>query len=102
MNADIVNKLVQEVHDLLDASSVGLYEFMWILNTPGQHLTVRQREAHARQALDRLLAEPGVKLVKLRWPDSQVIDTADPGALPPDAWADPGEDGLYLAVDRTE
>jgi hypothetical protein len=101
MNSETVDWLVQEVQDLLDVSSVGLYEFMWMLNTPDQQLTIDERKAMARRALERLLSEPGVELTWMRWPEWEKRGEVTLDALPPDAWNDPGENGMYLAVDRT-
>jgi hypothetical protein len=69
VNSDTVDWLVQEIRDLLDVSSVGLHEFMWMLNAPDQQLSMGERKAHARQALERLMAEPGVELTWMRWPE---------------------------------
>jgi hypothetical protein len=102
MNTDTVNWLVQEVHDLLDVSSVGLYEFMWMLNTPDQSLSIDERKALARQALKRLLAEPGMELTWLRWPEWTSLGKVTFDELPEDPWGDPDENGMYLALNRAE
>ncbi len=101
MNADTVDWLVREVHDLLDVSSVGLYEFMWMLNTPDQELSSEERKALARRALERLLAEPGVELTRMRWPEWEAQGNLRLDELPDDPWQDPDEDGQYIALNRS-
>lgn len=100
MTDQIVDWLVQEVNDLLDASSVGLYEFMEFLNDPDQQLPADERRKVARQALERILSEDGVELQWMRWPDSGNLGTVSIADLPPDPWRGPDEDGRYLALDR--
>jgi hypothetical protein len=100
MMTESVEHLVQEVHDLLDVSSVGLYEFLEILNTPDQPLTIDERKSVARQALLRLLDEPGMELVWLRWPEFGPVARVTLDQLPDDPWAEPDAEGLYVAVDR--
>jgi len=100
MNTDTVSWLVQEVHDLLDVSTVGLYELMWMLNTPGQQLSIDERRAVARRAVEQLLAEPGIELTWLRWPDWTSLGKVSLEALPQDAWDDPNENGVYVALDK--
>jgi hypothetical protein len=102
MNTETVNWLVQEVTDLLDVSSVGLYEFMWMLNTPDQQLSIDERKYLARQALERLLAEPGIELNRMRWPDWKSLGKVTLDELPADPWGDPDENGMYLALNRVE
>jgi hypothetical protein len=102
MNTDTVNWLVQEIHDLLDVSSVGLYEFMWMLNTPNQKLSIEERKALAKQALERLMSEPGVELNWMRWPEWASLGKVTLDELPPDPWNDPDDNGMYLALNRAE
>ena len=102
MTTDTVSWLTQEVHDLLDAGSVGLYEFMWTLNTPDQPLSVDERRSVARQALQHLLDEPGVELAWLRWPDWTELRKITIDELPDDPWHDPDENGMYVALVRTD
>jgi hypothetical protein len=102
MNTDTVNWLVQEIHDLLDVSSVGLYEFMWMLNTPDQTLSIDERKTLARQALERLISEPGVELTWMRWPEWGSLGKVTLDELPPDPWKDPDDNGMYLALNRAE
>jgi hypothetical protein len=97
---DIVTGLVQEIHDLLDVSSVGLYEFLWQLNTPEQTLSLDERKHVARQALEILLQDPAVKIVRLRWPEGTPIEELSLDLLPMTAWNDPDEEGVYVGIDR--
>lgn len=94
-----VDWLVQEVHDLLDVSSVGLYEFIELLTDPSWPMPAERRVEVAGQALRRLLDEQGVELRWMRWPsfeDQGAVTLAD---LPTDPWGF-DEDGRYLAITR--
>ena len=102
MNEEAVTELVQETLDLLDAGEVGLYEFMWDLNTTHTELSIEERRAVARQALDQLLAEPDVELIWMKWPGSTAIRRASIEDVGADAWNDIGDDKLYLAIDRAQ
>ncbi|HEV7962530.1 MAG TPA: hypothetical protein VGP57_08340 [Actinoplanes sp.] len=95
-----VDWLVQEVNDLLDASSVGLYEFMELLNDPDQQLSAGERREVARRALERILSGGGVELHWMRWPESDNLGVVSPAELPADPWRGPDEDGRYLVLDR--
>jgi len=101
MTSDTVTRLVQEVQDLLDVSSVGLYEFLWILNTPDQQLSLDERKAVAWRALQRLMSEPGVALARMRWPQWENLGEVSLDGLPADPWNEPDENGIYLALNRT-
>ena len=102
MNVEKVDWLYQEVHDLLDVSSVGLYEFLDLLNTPGQTLSMDERKQLARRVLERLVREPGVQLKILRWPEWDSHGGMDIDDLSDTAWNGPDENGMYVAVDRAE
>ncbi|WP_162907969.1 hypothetical protein [Allorhizocola rhizosphaerae] len=88
--------------DLLDVSAVGLYEFMWLLNKPELQLGAEERESCARMALERLLADPRVRLVKLRWPQPDILEELTLNELPEPRWAEPAEDGTYFALHRAQ
>ncbi|HEV7965382.1 MAG TPA: hypothetical protein VGP57_22745 [Actinoplanes sp.] len=92
--------LVQEVNDLLDASSVGLYELMELLDDPDQQLSAGERREIARRALERILSGGGVALYRKRWPDSDNLGVVSLAELPADPWRGPDQDGQYLALDR--
>ena len=100
MTDPTVDWLVQEVNDLLDVSSVGLYEFLELLNDPDQELSVGERREVARRALERILSGGSVELHWMRWPDSDNLGVVLPAELPADPWRGPDEDGRYLALDR--
>lgn len=101
-NDETVHLLVQEIHDLLDVSTVGLYEFLWQLNTPDQTLSIEQRRQVARQALEVLLAEGDLTIVELRWPEAKPLRELSLNQLSESAWNDPDADGYYVGLDRAE
>lgn len=101
-NDETVHHLVQEIRDLLDVSTVGLYEFLWQLNAPGQTLSLEQRRQVARQALEILLAEGDLNLVELRWPEAKPLRKLSLNQLSESAWNDPDSDGYYVGLDRSE
>lgn len=102
MSLEASTRLVAEVRDLLDASSVGLYEFLWILR--GHHPEAANEELRlwAWAALTELLASGTVRLVLLGWPseDSIGVGPVAPPAPGADAWDEPIEGGSYLAIVR--
>jgi len=81
--------LYYEVQDLLDVSSVGLYELL-------ERLPDR---AIARRALDHVLDEPGTELVRFRWPWDD-LGPVRRDELTDKAWDPPDSEGVYVAVDR--
>lgn len=93
--------LVQEVSDLLDASSVGLYEFIELLDDPEQPLPTDKMRAVAGQALGHLLDQRGVRLHWMRWPAEDDLGAISRDELPADPWQGFDEDGRYLAISRT-
>jgi hypothetical protein len=95
-----VQGLVREIHDLLDASTIGLYEFLWQLNTPGQTFSNEQRRQIAPQALEALLADGDLAIVRLRWPETQPLGELNLNQLTETAWDDP-DDGNYIGLNRT-
>jgi hypothetical protein len=88
-----IDRLVQEADDLLEVSSVGLYELIELLDG-------EDGPEFARLALERILARGGVELQWMRWPAFDSLGTISPADLPADPWQPPGEDGRYLALDR--
>jgi hypothetical protein len=100
MTEKTVDWLVQEINDLLDVSSVGLYEFMNFLNDPADPVPLDQRRRIARHALERVVAQEGVGLYWLQWPDFDRRGAVSIEDLPADAFSVPDEGGLYIAVDR--
>jgi hypothetical protein len=61
-----VDRLVKEIRDLLDVSSVGLYEFMEFLNDPYRPMPVTIGSV-APRTLERLVRDKGVELHRLGW-----------------------------------
>ncbi|HEX8344032.1 MAG TPA: hypothetical protein VF657_04705 [Actinoplanes sp.] len=100
MSNHTVDWLVQEVRDLLDVSSTGLYEFLELLDVRDEDLSVPERMDIAASALQRLLREDGVRLYRLTWSDQAVRTELALDSLPADPWLPPDEDGRYIAVDR--
>lgn len=100
MTTDVVTWLVQEVSDLLDAGSVGLYEFIWLLR--GSHIesSEEQHRVHAREALDRLLLTGEGSLIWLKWPSENAVEGPKVVVPDPAAWADPTSGERYLALAR--
>jgi len=54
MTEDSVEWLVREVRDILDMSSVGLYEFLWLLRSKHPSIPADEIQITAEQALRQL------------------------------------------------
>lgn len=93
--------LAREVADLLDAGSVGLYEFLWILRGAVPDMSDETACSTAGQALERLLREGAGRLVWLTWPSDDVVERSVETTPGPDDWRDPSAGRPYLAVART-
>lgn len=100
MTEDVIEWLAQEVRDLLDVSSVGLYEFIWLLRSGQPGIKDDERQAIAVATLRRLFSEESLKLVLLTWPDHVPAGEVDLDAVSPSDWDDPPEDRPYLALVR--
>jgi hypothetical protein len=93
---DEVTWLIGEVRDLLDASSVGLYEFIWLIR--GRHLDADHDSREiAKSALSLLLSEGAGRLVLLKWPGEDSEGDMDPESLCDADWDDPHEHYVALA-----
>lgn len=101
VTADAPGWLVQEVSDLLDASSVGLYEFIWLLRGTYPGASPDELRAWAAEALRRLLAEDQGQLVLQEWPSDSVLPGAPAYSNSAADWADPAADRPYLALSRS-
>jgi hypothetical protein len=101
MTEKTVEWLVQEVNDLLDVSSVGLYELMNLLNDPEDPMPPEERAMLARQALEQILAHEGVGLYWMQWPEYTHHGTLSIEDLPEDPFGTPNEHGRYVAIDRS-
>ncbi len=100
VNEDVPGWLVQEVSDLLDVSSVGLYEFIWLLRGAYPDVPDAQLRSWAEKALGRLLDEGNGHLVLQKWPSEEAIGAATRHQSTPDDWSDPAEDRPYVALTR--
>ncbi len=102
MTASAPNQLVEEVRDLLETSSVGLYEFIWILRGLYPEAKDEELRSWATDALAQLMASHAGHLVRLDWPSEDVIGVG-PGTPPApgsDEWDDPQEGQSYIAITR--
>lgn len=99
----LVDWLVQEMSDYLDAGSVGLYEFVNELNDPKDPMPLDERKAIAREALNRLLRRGGIEIQWRKWGQFDNLGGILPGDLPSDPWQPPADDndGIFLAIQRT-
>jgi len=100
MTADYVEALVQEVRDLLGTSSVGLYEFVWVLRglCPDESLDIMRDQAAT--ALRRLLATGEGRLVLLKWPSEDVVGPYEWERVQLTDWGDPNDRETYVAITR--
>ncbi len=101
MKEDAPSWLVQEVSDLLDVSSVGLYEFIWLLRGAHPDVPDAQLRSWAQEALRRLLDDGSGRLVLQKWPSEEAIAAASAHRNTADDWSDPTEDRPYVAITRT-
>ena len=101
MNQGAVTRLVDEVSEYLGAGRVGLYEFLWILRSDRPTVPESEFRAHAKAALDRLLADGSIRLVWQLWGDVNFERDASGAVIDDHAWDDP-TDKPYLAVTRIE
>lgn len=85
---------------LLNVSSVGLYEFLWMLRGAYPEMREEALRHHAEKALESLLASRAGKLVWLEWPGDDAVD--QPMELQPDParWDNPEEGSRYIALGR--
>ena len=100
MTADYVEALVQEVRDLLGTSSVGLYEFVWVLRGFDPDATPDIMRDQAATALRRLLATGEGRLVLLKWPSEDVVSPYEWERVRRTDWDDPNEREPYVAITR--
>jgi hypothetical protein len=98
---DDVSWLAREVKDLLDVSSVGLYEFIWLLRARRPGMPVDESRIIAEAALQRLLSDGVGRLVLLTWPSDEPGGSASFSALRPADWDDPQRGIRYVALTPT-
>ena len=91
--------LASEVDDLLSASGVGLYEFIWILRGARPDASAEEMRYWALAALKKLIDADRGRLVWLKWPSEDAIGGGIPEDLSDRAiWAAPVQDQPYLAI----
>lgn len=100
MATALVEALVDDIRDLLRTSSVGLYEFIWLLRAKDDSLSLEAKREQASLALERLLADGQGRLVLLMWPTEDVLETYLPSDVGPDSWEDPRLTEPYVAITR--
>jgi hypothetical protein len=81
MMTDASSSLVQEVSDLLETSSVGLYEFIWILRGKYPDANEEELRSWAADSLRRLLEAHRGRLVLLQWPSEDVVGSGSAQGL---------------------
>jgi hypothetical protein len=94
--------LLREVRDILSSSSVGLYEFIWILRTIAPDLRDEERIRMAERVLNRLVGDSSYHLVLLRWPSEQTIEVCGMSDVSSESWGDPTLDSPYIALVQSE
>lgn len=91
---------MREINELFGAGRVGLYEFIWFLNSADFNLSAPEKKAVAWTAANKILAAGHVQLCELRWARNDYF--AGPMEMSevlagPDSW--PTEAGeYYLAL----
>ncbi|HEY1972550.1 MAG TPA: hypothetical protein VGH89_31675 [Pseudonocardia sp.] len=65
--------LAQEVEELLGVGSVGLYEFMQLLNGDEFDLSEADRKAVAVAVLRQIIESGRAKLYEIKWPKDEVL-----------------------------
>ena len=95
--------LAQDVDDLLDQGSVGLYEFVWGLNGSSYTLSPHETLDLSRRVARRLLDAGRAEIFAVTWPGLHIVD----GPLPisvlddPASWSE-GESGTLMALVPTD
>lgn len=98
MNEDRISWLENEVEDLLEASNVGLYEFVWLLRGQDPQIPLASARVIAEGALRRLLSAGAVRLVLLTWPSQEAGADVGPQALQSSDWDDPRKGQPYVGL----
>jgi len=102
MTTSVTDHLVQEVRDLLEVSSVGLYEFTWILRSLFPDSADEELRSWASDALAQLMTSHDGHLVLLEWPSEDVIGAGPetPPGPSSDVWGEPQDGRSYIAIIR--
>jgi hypothetical protein len=98
MTTDRVTALLQEVRDDLAISSVGLYEFIWILRSENPESDWNTMVTEATEALEILLSAGDLQLVRLIWPSETVVGELSFEHLTEADWEDPQANIPYVAL----
>ena len=99
MTADDIAWLTDEIDESLDATIVGLYEFVWTLHGRYPDAPVKDLLHICRPVLDEFLKDPKVQLNWYVWPSPKAIRPASRADLTERAFDDIG-DGPYLGIER--
>ena len=100
MTTDRTDALVGEVRELLGTSSVGLYEFVWILRGMDANQSDDALRDQALAALRRLLVAGEGRLVLLKWPSEDVVGSYERERVRTTDWDDPRHGEPYVAITR--
>jgi hypothetical protein len=100
MTEDRVLWLTQEVKDLLDVSSVGLYEFIWLLRGQEPGISYTDAKMIAQAALRQLLSTGEGRLILLEWPSQDCKGELGVVAVSDLDWDDPRGGQPYPALAR--
>lgn len=98
---DDVQWLIHEVYEELYDVEVGLYLFVWILHARYPDAPAKDLLHICRPALDEILRDPVVTLGWYVWPGADRVGPASTADLDDHSFDDIGDDGRYLAIDRT-
>ena len=101
MTTDDVAWLIHEIRDDLYDDRVGLYLFVWTLHDRYPDAAAADLLHICRPALDQIMRDPTVTLGWYQWGDRDRVAPATEADLDDHAFDDIGDDGRYLAIDRT-
>jgi hypothetical protein len=84
----------------MDVSTVGLYEFLWLLRGNFPDVDDQDLRNDAMSALTHLLNERLAHLVLVKWPEDVILGEASGTIATDDQWKDPQASKPYVAVAR--
>ena len=99
MNTDDIAWLTEEIDESLDATFVGLYEFVWVLHQRYPGAPAADLLHICGPVLDEFLKDPTVRLGWYVWPSPEPIRAASRDDLGDHAFDDIGA-GPYLGIER--
>lgn len=88
--------LVREVSDLLESSTVGLYEFVGIVRGAFPDMSDDEARRWSADAVKQLLEQGRGRLVLLRWPSDDIVGTI--ARFDESAWEEPTATQPYAAI----